>query len=59
MSHFNSLSRAGKSELLSNGRVIFDGQFPKNEQNRSIQPAWFERFSWIEYNNETKGAQCF
>ena len=59
MSHFNSLSRAGKSGLLSSGRVIFDGQFPKNEQNRSFQPAWFERFSWIEYNNETKGAQCF
>ena len=59
MTHFNSLSRGGKAELLRNGPVRFAGPFPKNAQNRSFQPVWFERFQWMEYNVANDAAQCF
>jgi hypothetical protein len=59
MSHFDILSRDGKADILRSGRIIFKGEYTKNDQNRSFQPAWFERFSWLEYNDDSKGAQCF
>ena len=59
MYHFDTLSPDGKADILRSGRIIFKGEYPKNEQNRSFKPAWFERFSWLEHNDDSKGAQCF
>lgn len=59
MSHFDTQSRDGKADILRNGRTIYKGEFTKNDQNRSFQAAWFERFLWLEYNDNFKGAQCF
>src|SRR3977135_3004006 len=59
MATFNFLSRSGKADILRQGRMQFEGPFPKNLENRSFQTSWFERFKWLEYNVQTSGAQCF
>ena len=59
MDSFSGSSRSGKADILRRGPNRFTGPFPKNAENRSFQSSWFDRFTWIEFNTETGGAQCF
>jgi len=59
MANFSSCSLAGKAEMLRSGPRRFQGPFPKNTENRSFQNSWYDRFKWLDYNEENDGAQCF
>lgn len=59
MASFSGSSRSGKADILRNGPNRFTGSFPKNDENRSFQSSWYDRYKWVEFNAETGGAQCF
>lgn len=59
MATFGCASRAGKAEIVRKGPIRLPGPYKKNSDNRSFQQSWYERFQWLEYNQETDGGQCF
>lgn len=50
------ISRKGQDKIAQN----FRGQsFPKQNDGRSFQPSWIEKFIWIEYSKQTDKVYCY
>lgn len=52
--HPTDLAKIGETIIQ-----IIQTSYPKNKENRSFQPGWFQKFEWLEYSRIKDAAFCY